>query len=73
VEPPRDGDAGDRDVDRRGAVDASQIAQMGGAGGDKKLVVGLGSRAAAAGQAILLEEKGRSGRRPLSSSFVLIF
>jgi hypothetical protein len=54
-------------------MDAAQIAQMGGAGGDKELMVGLGSRAAATGQAILLERKGRRDRRPLRSLFVLIF
>jgi hypothetical protein len=53
-------------------MDAPQIAQMGGAGGDGELTVGLGSRTAATGQAILLK-KGRRGRRPLGSLFVLIF
>jgi hypothetical protein len=54
-------------------MDAPQVAQMGGAGGDEELTVGLGSRAAATGQAILLEQKGRRGRRLLCSLFVLIF
>jgi hypothetical protein len=53
-------------------MDAPQVAQMGGAGGDAELMVGLGSRAAA-GQAILLEKKGRRGQRPPCSLFVLIF
>jgi len=52
---------------------ALEVAQMGGAGGDKELMGGLGSRAAATGQAILLEKKGRRGRRPRCSLFVLIF
>ena len=54
-------------------MDAPQVAQMGGAGGDEELTVGLGSRATATGQAILLEQKGRRGRRLLCSLFVLIF
>jgi hypothetical protein len=54
-------------------MDAAQIAQMGGAGGDAKLIIGLGSRTAAAGQAILLEKKGRRGWRPHCSLSVLIF
>jgi hypothetical protein len=54
-------------------MDAPQVAQMGCAGGDAALMVGLGSRAAATGQAILLEKKGRRGRRPRCSLFVLIF
>jgi hypothetical protein len=53
-------------------VDAPQIAQMGGAGGDGELTVSFGSRAAATGQAILLR-KGRRGRRLRCSLFVLIF
>jgi hypothetical protein len=36
-------------------MDAPQVAQMRGAGGDEELAIGLGSRAAAKGQAILLE------------------
>jgi len=54
-------------------MDAPQIAQMGGAGGDEELMVGLGSRAAATGQAILLERKGRRSRRLFGSPFVRIF
>ncbi len=51
---------------------APEIAQMGGASGDGELMGGLGSRAAATGQAILLEKKGvAAGGR--SSLFVLIF
>jgi len=45
-------------------MDALEVAQMGGAGGDAALVVGLGSRATATGQAILLDTKERRGRRP---------
>jgi hypothetical protein len=40
-------------------MDAPQIAQMRGAGGDEQLTVGLGSRAAATGQAILLKRASR--------------
>jgi hypothetical protein len=54
-------------------MDAPQIAQMGGAGGDEALMVGLGSRTAATGQAILLGTKERRGRWSLRSLFVLIF
>jgi hypothetical protein len=53
-------------------MNAPEIAQMGGASGDEELVVGLGSRAAATGQAILLK-KGRRGRRSRGSLSVLIF
>ena len=51
-------------------MDAPQIAQMGGAGGDEALTVGLGSRAAATGQAILLDRKGvAAGGRYVRSLF----
>jgi hypothetical protein len=53
-------------------MNTPQIAQMGGAGGDEELTVGLGARATATGQAILLK-KGRRGRRSRSSLSVLIF
>jgi hypothetical protein len=53
-------------------MDAPQIAQMGGAGGDEELTVGLDSRATATGQAFLLR-KGRRDRRPRCSLFVFIF
>jgi hypothetical protein len=71
MQPRRNGDAGDRQVGRRSAMDAAQIAQMSGAGGDKELAVRFGSRATATGQEILLQGKGRRGRRSLCSSFVL--
>jgi hypothetical protein len=45
-------------------MDTPQVAQMSGAGGHEALAFGLDSRAAATGQAILLEKKGRDGRRP---------
>jgi hypothetical protein len=35
-------------------MDAAQIAQMGGAGGDEKLMIRFGARATTLGQAILL-------------------
>jgi hypothetical protein len=54
-------------------MNAPEVAQMGGAGGDEELMIGLGSRAAATGQAILLGSRGRRGRRLLCSPFVLIF
>ena len=69
----RDGDAGDGEIGRGRAMDAAQIAQMSGTGGDEALAVRFGSRATATGQAILLEQKERRGRRLLCSLFVLIF
>ena len=68
MEPRGNRDAGDGEVSRRGAMDAPQIAQMGGAGGDEALVVGLGSRAAATGQAILLEKRAS---QPTAMKFAL--
>jgi len=51
-------------------MDAAQIAQMGGASGDEQLMVGLGSRAAAAtGQTILL--RVQRARRSATGLFVL--
>jgi len=70
MQPRRNGDAGDRQVGRRSAMDAAQIAQMGGASGDKKLAIRFDSRATATGQEILLQEKGRRGRGSPCSSFV---
>jgi hypothetical protein len=67
MQPRRDRDAGDGEVGRGNAMDAPQIAQMGGAGGDAELTVGLGSRAAA-GQAILLEIRAT---RPAAALFAL--
>jgi hypothetical protein len=52
-------------------MDAAQITQMRGAGGDEALVVRFGSRATATGQEVLLQEKGRRGRWSPCSSFVL--
>ena len=67
MEPRGNRDAGDGEVSRRGAMDAPQIAQMGGAGGDEALVVGLGLRAAT-GQAILLEKRAS---QPTAMKFAL--
>jgi len=50
-------------------MDTAQIAQMGGAGGDEQLMVGLGSRAAATGQTILL--RVQRARRSATGLFVL--
>jgi hypothetical protein len=64
AEPRRDRDALDGDVGRRRAMDAPEIAQMGGAGGDCALTRGLGSRAATTtGQAFLLEKGVAAGGR----------
>jgi len=49
-------------------MNTPQIAQMGGAGGDEELMVGLGSRAAATGQAILLKKRAS---RPAVTRFAL--
>jgi hypothetical protein len=65
----RNRDAGDGEVRRGSAVDAAQIAQMRGAGGDEQLTVGLGSRATTTGQAILL--RVQRARRSATGAFVL--
>jgi hypothetical protein len=71
-DPRRDGDALDRDVGGRAAMDALEVAQMGGASGGDGLAIGpAAGTAAATGQALLLDK--RRGRRPLCSLFVLYF
>jgi hypothetical protein len=49
-------------------MNAPEIAQMGGASGDGELMGGLGSRAAATGQAILLRKRAS---RPVAAKFAL--